>query len=116
MWFFSVGTARIESPNESNSAAEDSNEDRDGKKNDVQTTMDFAANIEKVKEVMFACSNSFAIFLLNISILIQLFYYTHSMDGIGARFPVKQLKKFCRMNRMEVLLCVIAPMITTFSH
>ncbi|XP_055304148.1 putative uncharacterized protein DDB_G0277255 [Sitodiplosis mosellana] len=46
------GTARIESPGtiESNSAAEESNEDRDGKKNDVQTTMDFATNIEKVKE------------------------------------------------------------------
>lgn len=57
MWFFSEGTARIESPNESNSATEDGNEElfRDGKKNDVQTTMDFAANIEKVKEV--TCSN-----------------------------------------------------------
>ncbi|XP_031625215.1 probable serine/threonine-protein kinase DDB_G0282963 [Contarinia nasturtii] len=46
------GTTRTESPatNESSSAAEENVDDRDGKKNDVQTTMDFAANIEKVKE------------------------------------------------------------------
>lgn len=31
---------------------EDVNDDRESKKNEVQTTMDFAANIEKVKEVI----------------------------------------------------------------
>lgn len=49
---FATGTARTESPatTELNPATEESNEDRDEKK-DVQKTMDFAANIEKVKEV-----------------------------------------------------------------
>lgn len=40
-------------PNDSHSASDDANDDRDSKKNDVvETTMDFAANIEKVKEVI----------------------------------------------------------------
>lgn len=54
--FFGTGAARTESPatNESaTTAVEENGDDRDGKKNDVQTTMDFAANIEKVKEVTF---------------------------------------------------------------
>lgn len=52
-------TSESPSANESNlgtapvSLIDDANEDRDAKKNDVQTTMDFAANIEKVKEVIF---------------------------------------------------------------
>lgn len=51
-------TSESPSANESNlvtaavSTMDDTNEDRDAKKNEVQTTMDFAANIEKVKEVI----------------------------------------------------------------
>lgn len=48
-----LGSARTEVPAtvEPIPVADETNEERDIKKNDVQTTMDFAANIEKVKEV-----------------------------------------------------------------
>lgn len=54
VFIFFPGTVRTESPSaiESNAlTTEEPNEEREGKKNEVQTTMDFAANIEKVKEV-----------------------------------------------------------------
>lgn len=71
--FSILGSARTETPatNESNTitVVEEVSEDRESKKSDVQTTMDFAANIEKVKEVWL---NPLSIIFL--SKFVDLFY------------------------------------------
>lgn len=67
-----LGAVRTESPivNESNPAMDEVNEDRESRKGDVQTTMDFAANIEKVKEV----TRPFLLFTVKIIDLIEFCY------------------------------------------
>lgn len=107
--FLVTGTAGTESSGSivPHSNVQEINEDSDEKQNYVQKTMDFAANIEKVKEVI-AYTISIQIVLYDVlnckmNNLIFSFLTIISMDGIGDRFQVKQLRKFYRTNQTEVL-------------
>lgn len=91
--------------------ADDGNIARDEPKTDEQNPMDFAANIEKVKEVSKSIYQIYSVYL-NYTIND----FLNSMAGIGAPYLVRLLKKFYPMNPMEVLLYVTAPMTIIFSH
>lgn len=81
-------------------------EDRESRKCDVQTTMDFAANIEKVKEVTEQISILQGLFT---EIIDQFnFFYCflvlpNSMVGTGVLYQAKQQRKSYRMNLMAAL-------------
>lgn len=80
------------------------------------TSMDFAASIEKVKDVCKFCSFRFSLdtYELQRIILWNIAVFWNSTDGIGDLYPVKRQKRYYPMNRMDHLLCETVVTIITF--
>lgn len=95
-------------PGQSNETEQDEQKEE---KRTEENTMDFAANIEKVKEVRPIQFNNSLTQFSNIFRSIDMC----SMAGIGVPYRVNLPKRFYRTNRMAVSLFETVPTTITYS-